>query len=262
MASEAQVLANRRNAEKSTGPRTEEGKAISSQNAVTHGLTADRDVIGTEDQAQFDLHREQMMGELRPLGPVETMFAERAISLSWRLKRAERMQNEALDYLLAEDGSGPAGESDELGSFLQRAGSGEGDPALGRVVVQDFAAERVLERLMMYERRIEMSLLRTMNELHTMKMCRRMERQEDEVRRWNMEHGCGASHPSPEPRPPTPSSKTNPISGWGNERGGRWEERRAELAVGMADGKTNPIPDGTIDFLPEAEPATMIVASP
>ena len=143
MASEAQILANRRNAEKSTGPRTQEGKSASSQNAVTHGLTARQDVICVEDYEAFERHREQMMGELAPLGPVETMLAERAVSLSWRLKRAERMQNEALDCLLAQD-------TDELGSFSQTADPGDGDPALGRVVVKDFAAERVLERLMMY----------------------------------------------------------------------------------------------------------------
>ncbi len=40
MASEAQISANRQNAEKSTGPRTDEGKAVASQNAVKHGLFA------------------------------------------------------------------------------------------------------------------------------------------------------------------------------------------------------------------------------
>ena len=232
MASEAQILANRRNAEKSTGPRTEEGKAVSSQNAVTHGLTARQNVIGTEEHEEFERHREQMMGELAPLGPVETMLAERAVSLSWRLKRAERMQNEALDCLLAQD-------TDELGSFLQTGDPGGSDPVLGRAVVKDFANERVLERLMMYERRIETSLFRTMNELHTMKACRRMRREEEEVRRWNMEHGSGIrdqaagfsrvlssefsvlsstqtsalkTQDSP-PRALTPADKTNPISG-------------------------------------------------
>jgi hypothetical protein len=40
MATQAQILANRRNAQKSTGPRTEKGKAVVSQNAVKHGLLA------------------------------------------------------------------------------------------------------------------------------------------------------------------------------------------------------------------------------
>ncbi len=167
MASEAQVLANRRNAEKSTGPRTVEGKAVASQNAVRHGLLAERCVIRTEDPEEFDAFREQMLGELDPAGPIETVLAERIVSLSWRLKRAERMQNEALDCLLAQDGVDSGGESGELGSFEQA-----GDPALGRVAVKDFGHERALERLMVYERRIEHSLYRTMNELHRMKLLR------------------------------------------------------------------------------------------
>jgi hypothetical protein len=235
MASEAQILANRRNAEKSTGPRTEEGKAASSLNAVKHGLSARQDVISTEDHGEFDLHREQMLDELGAVGPVETMLAERIVSLSWRLKRAERMQNEALDCLLLEDGSGSAGESGELGSFVQTADSGDGGPALGRVVVKDFAKERVLERLMMYERRIEMSLFRTMNELHTMKVCRRMERQEDEARRWNMEHGSGASRPIPDLRPPTPVTPNGVTTNASSFAAPAQEESR----------KTNPISTGS-----------------
>ncbi len=167
MASEAQILANRRNAEKSTGPRTEEGKAASSQNAVKHGLCGRGDIISSEDPGEFDLHRQLMLAELDPAGPIEHILADRIISLSWRLKRAERMQNEVLDCLLAEGDAGAEGESDELGSFVQTD-----DPALGRAVVKDFAGDRALERLMVYERRIEHSLYKTMNELHRMKLLR------------------------------------------------------------------------------------------
>ena len=52
------------------------------------------------------LFREQMLGELSPAGSMETVLAERIVSLSWRLKRAERMQDEALDCLLAGGGRG------------------------------------------------------------------------------------------------------------------------------------------------------------
>ncbi len=52
MATEAQILANRRNAQKSTGTRTREGKAAVSQNAVKHGLLARQAVISPESDAQ------------------------------------------------------------------------------------------------------------------------------------------------------------------------------------------------------------------
>ena len=71
MVSQAQLIANRRNALKSTGPRTSRGKATVSQNPVKHGLTAQpvlssskgQDVISSESQAEFDLYRQQSLQE-------------------------------------------------------------------------------------------------------------------------------------------------------------------------------------------------------
>ncbi len=60
MSTKAQIKANKKNAQKSTGPRTAQGKAAVSQNAVKHGLFAVEPVIFDEDQAEFDFHREQM----------------------------------------------------------------------------------------------------------------------------------------------------------------------------------------------------------
>ena len=54
MASPAQITANQLNAQLSTGPRTEEGKAAISANALQHGLTAAFTVLAHEDQDQFD----------------------------------------------------------------------------------------------------------------------------------------------------------------------------------------------------------------
>jgi hypothetical protein len=57
MSTEAQTRANRRNAQKSTGPRSRQGKAAVSQNAVKHGLLTRQNVITSESQADFDLYR-------------------------------------------------------------------------------------------------------------------------------------------------------------------------------------------------------------
>ena len=180
MATEAQVLANRSNARKSTGPRTAEGKATVAQNAVKHGLSGRLDVIKGEDQAEFDLHREQMLGELVPVGAMESVLAERVVGLSWRLKRVEHIQNEVFDAMLA-DRSSPLAK---LVQSLQPKGAGraedgsdgEGDLALGRVVIKDFSNSRVLDRLLMYERRIEHSLYRTMAELQRLRLLRELDR--------------------------------------------------------------------------------------
>ncbi|MCX5643408.1 MAG: transposase [Phycisphaerae bacterium] len=100
MTSAAQVSANRTNAQKSTGPRTPEGKAAVAQNAVRHGLLAQEVVIKGEDPGEFELYRDQMLEELAPAGPMESMLAERIVGLAWRLRRAERLQAAALPVIV------------------------------------------------------------------------------------------------------------------------------------------------------------------
>jgi len=175
MATEAQVLANRLNARKSTGPRTVEGKAVVAQNAVKHGLLAQKAVIVGEDLGEFGYYRGEMLGELAPAGAMESMLAERVVSLSWRLRRAERVQNEAFDALLAKDSASPLARLTQSLRPRSDFGTGEGDSALGRVVVSDFGNGRVLDRLLMYERRIEHSLYRTMTELQRLRLLRELE---------------------------------------------------------------------------------------
>lgn len=190
MATKAQILANRRNAQESTGPRSPEGKNAVSQNAVKHGLTASQDarlggaswsqVIGLESQAEFELYRDRMLGELAPASPMGSMLAERIVSLSWRLKRAGRIQNQTVDALNADRTSNPLAKLTQS-LLLKVAGQPQGDPpasdvdlALGRVAIKDFSNARVLERLLMYERRIEHSLYKTILELQRLHIMRKL----------------------------------------------------------------------------------------
>ena len=180
MSTEAQILANRLNAQKSTGPRTDEGKAAVSQNAVKHGLLAAQDVISSESQDDFDLYRQQILDELAPLSPMESMFAERIVALSWRLKRVCKFQNLAIDALNADQASSPLKKLTQS-LFLkyydqsQPAPSASADHlALGRLAVKDFANARVLDRLLMYERRIENSLYKTLLEFQRLNITKRL----------------------------------------------------------------------------------------
>ena len=151
MATQAQIKANRRNAKKSTGPKTDAGRAAVAQNAIKHGLTAAAPVIATENLVDYAAYRQQMLPSLTPVGPMETMLADRIIDLSWRLKRADRLQTTACDELA----------------------SAEPHPnPLGALAVKDFSDTRVLERLLIYERRIEHSLYRTMLELQRLQFIR------------------------------------------------------------------------------------------
>ena len=169
MATELQILANRRNAQKSTGPRTPQGKSAVSQNAAKHGFLARQTVISSESQADFDLYREQMLAELAPVSPMESMLAERIVTLSWRLKRVCRIQNQAIDALNADQTRSPLAKLTQ--SLCKPSAS---NLSLGRLAIKDFSNARVLDRLLMYERRIEHSLYKTILELQRLNLIKKL----------------------------------------------------------------------------------------
>jgi hypothetical protein len=185
MATEKQINANRKNAQKSTGPKTAEGKAAVSKNAVKHGLFTDSLIRG-ENPADYAVFHNEMLADLKPVGAVETMLAERVISLWWRLRRAERMQNQALDDMMEKCITNPLPrrlhglECHAMGVPLGDERCLSSHLPLGRVARLDWASSKVLERMIMYERRIESSLNRTMNELKSHQKIRRAERQDAE----------------------------------------------------------------------------------
>ncbi len=180
MPTDAQILANRLNAQKSTGPRTLEGKAAVSQNAVKHGLSAEQNVISSENPAEFDQYREQLLDELSPLSPMESILAERIVTLSWRLKRAGRFQNQAIDALNADNKPSPLAKLAQsffpkgLDRPLTEPSDLQDELTLGRLAVKDFANARVLDRLLMYERRIESSLYKTILEIQRLNVMRKL----------------------------------------------------------------------------------------
>ena len=157
MTTEAQVAANRVNAQKSTGPRTPEGKAAVAQNAVTHGLRAQAVVLPGEDREEYSRYHTALLEELHPEGFEETELAERIAGLCWQLRRAGRYHSAVFDALYEQY----AAEMAETAPPEAPAdGPHTSDPVLGRMLVADFSGPRVLERVQLYERRIESSLSR------------------------------------------------------------------------------------------------------
>ncbi len=95
MISEAKHAANIANAQHSSGPRTEAGKAISSQNAVTHGLTAQNIVPRTDDEKiEFAAIRKQAYTEYAPAGITENLLVDRIIHAQCCLVRVTRLLSE------------------------------------------------------------------------------------------------------------------------------------------------------------------------
>ncbi len=184
MSTSEQINANRQNAQKSTGPQTAEGKAVSSQNAVKHGLFAAEAVITGEDPAVYEAYHDQFLAEWKPVGMTESVMAERIVSMAWRLRRAERMQNQAIEDMIERNVTNPKAR-DKWEYHCYDEGFRRGDPRLdsvhlplGRIAVSDWSNCRVLDRMLMYERRIENSMHKTIKELKRFQVIRRIEIQD------------------------------------------------------------------------------------
>lgn len=92
MSSDRQIKANKQNAQHSTGPRTENGKARVASNALKHGLTGKQVVLPGEDAAEFDSFRSDLIADLAPQGALEEILAERIVADAWRLRRVPQLE--------------------------------------------------------------------------------------------------------------------------------------------------------------------------
>jgi hypothetical protein len=106
--SQAQIDANRRNAEKSTGPRTAAGKASSSRNRLLHGLRAQKHLVLDEDPDDFLDLLADLQDRFQPSGDGEDRIVMRIAAAQWRLDRTlnveagtyrERLQSVAVNDL-------------------------------------------------------------------------------------------------------------------------------------------------------------------
>jgi hypothetical protein len=92
MSTSAQLAANQSNAQRSTGPRTPEGKAIASQNNLRYGFTGAFSVLSWENQADFDALLSGLRTEHQPSTPTEAALVEKMAQSLWLSKRALLLQ--------------------------------------------------------------------------------------------------------------------------------------------------------------------------
>jgi hypothetical protein len=93
MTSFRQIEANRRNAQLSTGPVTEDGKKRSRQNAVRHGLTAETVIDALEDAEDYAAFEMAVTADYDAQSAVERELVLRLASLLWRLRRATSIES-------------------------------------------------------------------------------------------------------------------------------------------------------------------------
>ena len=102
MATKAQMKANRNNAKKSTGPRTEQGKTRSATNALKHGLLARDTVLPGEDPADFDSQLSALEADIQPANSLEFELVRQIADAQWRMRRLTRLETGFLAASLAE----------------------------------------------------------------------------------------------------------------------------------------------------------------
>ena len=122
MSSTPQLTANQANAQHSTGPRTDEGKARVSQNALRHGLTARHLVIRDDEREEYADLLNSLSSELDPQGAVETVAFHELLHAAWSLHRFRRIEAEASRGTV-EDFTDPATTAvlDRLSRYQARA---------------------------------------------------------------------------------------------------------------------------------------------
>ena len=102
MATPAQINANRANAQKSTGPRSAEGKSVSRFNALKHGIDAASIVIPGEDPADYDALVAAYHRDFRPESPSETFHVDTMVRADWQKRRLQGVEADLHRTLLAD----------------------------------------------------------------------------------------------------------------------------------------------------------------
>ncbi len=205
--SQQQAEANRQNAKKSTGPRTPEGKAASSRNGLTHGLSGDKHfILEGEDPEAFLRLLQDLHDHLRPVGDSEDLAVQRIAAAQWRLDRAfaletgiyreestilnriDRNKREHHELCISK------GEKESF-----PADPHEPDDLLARAFMSDGKGPNNFTRLARYETAIERSIERGMKYLKALQAARNAQ--------------CPAvPEPPHAPEPPAPEPPNPPLT--------------------------------------------------
>ena len=93
--SRKQFRANRRNAQQSTGPRTEDGKARSALNAVDHGIFCKELLMPGEDPRELETFQDQLIKAIGPRDALEASIAAQYVEAKWRMRRVRAAERDA-----------------------------------------------------------------------------------------------------------------------------------------------------------------------
>jgi hypothetical protein len=152
MTSDKKAEANRRNALKSTGPKTPEGKAAVRLNAFRHGLRSEEILLPGEDGEALRELDEYLRAELQPVGELENLLIDRVVAAYWRLRRVGKV---------------------EAGIFTSWSMPDLKTGELGLSFIRDANNANAFSKLSRYEAGIERSLYKALHELQRLQAARR-----------------------------------------------------------------------------------------
>ncbi len=130
------------NGAKSRGPKTPEGKARSSQNAIKHGIFAQVIVLKTENADLFEELTQDFIRRFEPRDGVELAIVEQMIAATWRLSRCWEMQTQTMNLEMARD-QDPDDENLKARSFHAAIGNSPSMQLLHRF---ENSYERIITR--------------------------------------------------------------------------------------------------------------------
>jgi hypothetical protein len=174
MPTQKQIDANRHNALRSTGPKTQAGKAISSRNALTHGLRARTALLPGEDKDAFLRLFKAFRAEYRPIGRFQEALVEQIIVAYWKLSRLIRIETHVYHEKSTDDTS----FRNLRKLYLHRHDEPDSEPPKPRLnpdqllalaFMRDNSGGNTFSRLSYYEMRLERPFLRAHRELQRLR---------------------------------------------------------------------------------------------
>ena len=163
MTSNKQLHANRANATKSTGPRSQAGKLRSRLNSRKHGLTAKMLIIVGENADDFDELRAELMDEHDPQSTLECELVERLAGILWRLRRVPFFEAAILDSR-----QGQASRARSLNNRVsgsRETGSDRNVSPFGQALINDAGSSDALGKLARHEATLMNAFTKTLQML-------------------------------------------------------------------------------------------------
>ncbi len=167
MISHRKLQANRRNAKKSTGPRTPRGKKRVSQNGLTHGLTSYRcPILPCENECEYRILADAVARDLQPTGILQREIVDHITQLLWKLRRIPKIEAALIES-----------DAHTVQKFHRRKKKNRNilrnlDLRSEHLIAAQFSShryDRAYERLENYRMRLDRGLQSALRQLHTLR---------------------------------------------------------------------------------------------